>query len=111
MFRAVFFVFWYVFDMGEDFGIPFGKLNEWLLARRKIPANYAQLLTSVDGKVADALAEPMSDPAVSALLKKHKEEMTFFAVRDIYEAVAKCPDGQAKNFLGAHTHPGAAKWK
>jgi len=97
--------------MSGELTVQCAKLHEWLLARRAIPENYAHLLLGVEAKVNDALMEPVVDECAKALIAQHRDSMTYFATRDIYDAVAKSPEGQAKSFLGTHTHPGPAKWK
>jgi len=94
-----------------DLAVQYQKLPEWLLARRIVPEGYARLLLGIDAKISEALAIDVSDDAARALVEEHREAMTYFAARDIYEAIAKTPAGQAKTLLGAHTDPAASKWR
>mmetsp|Transcript_40178 Transcript_40178/g.87803 ORF Transcript_40178/g.87803 Transcript_40178/m.87803 type:complete len:532 (+) Transcript_40178:80-1675(+) len=97
--------------MSGDLAVQYAKLPEWLLARRVIPDTYARLLLGVDAKVTEALAESISDETAKKRIAESRDEMTYYAAKDIYEALAKSPEGQAKTLLGKHTHPGTAKWK
>lgn len=97
--------------MSGDLAVQYSKLPEWLLARRLIPEDYGRLQLAVEAKVTEALLERVSDEVALGLIEEHKESMHYFAAKDVYEAVAKSPEGQLKTLLGAHSHPGAAKWK
>lgn len=97
--------------MNGELAVQCSKLHEWLLARRLIPDNYARLLSGVEAKVSEAVKESVTDEIAKALISEHREAMTFFAARDIYEALSRSPEGQGKTLLGTHTHPGVAKWK
>ncbi|CAK0807120.1 unnamed protein product, partial [Prorocentrum cordatum] len=79
--------------MSVELAVQCTKLPEWLLARRVIPDNYATLMPGIDAKVAQALEEAVSDATAQALIGEHREAMSYFAARDIYEAIAKSPEG------------------
>jgi len=97
--------------MSGELLVQNSKLIEWLLSRRLIPEKHAHLLLGVEAKIGEALAVPVADEHAKDLIAKHKEAMNYVAVKQIYEAVAKSPEGQAKSMLGSHTNPGPAKWK
>lgn len=97
--------------MSGDLAVQYSKLPEWLLARRIIPEDYARLLQAVEVKVSAALKEYIPHEAANAIIEERRESMDYFAAKEVYEAVAKSPEGQQKTLLGAHVHPAAAKWK
>lgn len=95
--------------MPSDIPVSYTQLQDWLLARRVIPQDFARLLTGVDVKLEEALAEPVQCAEAKALIAEQRD-ITYFRVCEIYDAVARSSEG-SKTLLGGHTHPCAAKWK
>eukprot|EP00913_Durusdinium_trenchii_P023004 g21599.t1 len=97
--------------MSADFAIQYGKLIEWLLARRVIPEDYTKLLSAVQARISEAQKEQFTDEVARAVISEHGDNVHYLAAKRIYEAILNSPEGQSKTLLGGHTHAGAAKWK
>eukprot|EP00927_Polykrikos_kofoidii_P028140 TRINITY_DN24621_c0_g1_i1.p1 TRINITY_DN24621_c0_g1~~TRINITY_DN24621_c0_g1_i1.p1 ORF type:complete len:529 (-),score=121.39 TRINITY_DN24621_c0_g1_i1:130-1716(-) len=97
--------------MSGDLDVQHGKLLDWLLARRVIPEDYSRLLLGVEAKLHDAQLVHISDDKVRSIIDSSRDDLTYYAVKDIYEALARTTAGQAKTLLGAHSDPATAKWR
>lgn len=97
--------------MSGDLAVQVSLLVDWLLSRRLIPEDYVHLLAGVESKCSEALTFSVSDQATTKLISQHRENLHYLAIKEIYEAITKSPEGQAKSLLGVHLHPGAAKWR
>ncbi|KFG44489.1 hypothetical protein TGDOM2_310630A, partial [Toxoplasma gondii GAB2-2007-GAL-DOM2] len=70
--------------------VPYQKVADWLLCRRQVADNWAQLLKAAHAHVAEAVTQGVGDEQVAQeFLQKNKDELHYLKIKELVSILSQ----------------------